>query len=78
MQIKIAQWNIGGGFVRRDGSDPLSSTSYTEDGLEQIIEILREENPDVVTLQKTQERGDYCQAKMIADSSFWRGVKVKR
>jgi len=68
MQIKIAQWNIGGGLVRRDDSDPLSSSSYTEDGLEHIIEFLREENPDVVTLQETQERGDYCQAKMIADS----------
>ena len=74
MDIKTLQWNIGGGKVRAEGTDPLTSESYCEDGIGEIIDMLLQERPDIVTLQETHESEDIRQAEIIAaeaDYNFW-------
>lgn len=65
-EIKTLQWNIGGAKVMPDGADPLRASSYSEDGLEAVIEILCEQDADVITLQEVHESRELDQAKEIA------------
>lgn len=51
--IKTIQWNIGAGKVRAADADPLAGSSYATDDLPSIIELLRSEAPDIITLQET-------------------------
>lgn len=53
MIIRTLQWNIGGGLVRLEESDPKDSLSYSVDGIEAIIQKIREYHPDIITLQET-------------------------
>ena len=72
--IKTMQWNIGGGRVCQEEADPLLAESYCEDGLGEIIDVLLQEQPDIVTLQETHESEDIRQAEIIAveaDYNFW-------
>jgi endonuclease/exonuclease/phosphatase family metal-dependent hydrolase len=56
-KIKILQWNIGGAIVR-DKEDPLTYTNnnkynfYKNDGLDQIIEVIKNASPDIIALQE--------------------------
>ena len=73
-RLKTLQWNIGGGRVCKSDADPLDPASYSGDGMDSIIEIIRREDPDVITLQETHEAGDQCQPGIIASSlgyKFW-------
>lgn len=65
VKIKTVQWNIGGGFVRNQGSDPKLISSYSKEGLDYIIQILKKENPDIITLQEAHE-GKTTQTDTIA------------
>lgn len=74
MNIKTLQWNIGGGRICREGADPTLLSSYTENGLDAIIDLLGREQPDVITLQETHQSEGYCQTEIIADDigySYW-------
>lgn len=68
MKIRTVQWNIGGGKLLRDGADPTLLGSYTEDGLETIIAFLREQSPDIITLQETHAKDGVNQAQQIAEA----------
>jgi hypothetical protein len=72
-QLKTVQWNVGGARLCREGADPGLLASYTVDGLDEIIEFLREQNPDIITLQETHARGDYCQPQIIAEALGYKG-----
>ena len=74
MRIRTLQWNIGGGRVCKSDADPLVPASYSEDGIDSIIEMIRREDPDVITLQETHEAGSHCQPEIIACTlgyKFW-------
>jgi endonuclease/exonuclease/phosphatase family metal-dependent hydrolase len=66
--IKIVQWNIGGARVRQPGDDPLASTSYTTNDLEQLIAVLRAEQPDIITVQEAHADNYVNQIALIADA----------
>ena len=74
MRLKTLQWNIGGGRIYKSDADPLDPASYSEDGIDSIIEMIRREDPDVITLQETHEAGSHCQPEIIACTlgyDFW-------
>lgn len=52
-ELKTIQWNIGGGKILADGQDPERLSSYSEEGIEHIIDVIGTEEPDIVTLQET-------------------------
>jgi endonuclease/exonuclease/phosphatase family metal-dependent hydrolase len=66
MELKTLTWNIGGGKLPQDSTDPLLIASYTEDGLDAIAGLLESEEPDVIALQETQRKEGYDQAELIA------------
>ena len=71
MQLRTAQWNIGGGKIRDAGSDPTADKSYWHsegDGIAHIVETLRWFEPHIITLQETHANGENVQAKTIADA----------
>lgn len=67
MMIKTLTWNIGGGKLLRKNADPTRLSSYTVDGLAAIAKKLKEENPDIITLQETQKSKERDQAQIIAN-----------
>ena len=74
MEIKTVQWNIGGGRVLRESADFALADSYTENGLDSIIELLKNQQSDLITLQETHESAGFCQTQIIAESigySYW-------
>lgn len=74
MKIKTLQWNIGGGRICEEGKDTTSPESYTEYGIDSIIDVLKDEQPNIITLQETHESSGYCQTQIIADAlgySYW-------
>jgi endonuclease/exonuclease/phosphatase (EEP) superfamily protein YafD len=66
-ELKTIQWNIGGGKLLREGANPARLSSYTEDGLKSIIDLIGQEEPDIVTLQETHDCDELCQPEAIAD-----------
>lgn len=66
MHIKTIQWNIGGGKSLHAGDDPTLLASYTDDGLDKIIDFIRVENPDIITLQETHAAAGTSQTETIA------------
>lgn len=73
MMFKTVQWNIGGGKLSREGTDRTLLSSYTVDGLDKIIDFLRQQNPDVITLQETHASKGYCQPQIIAEALGYKG-----
>lgn len=67
-ELKTAQWNIGGAKLLRDNANPDLLSSYSEDGLKAIIDLLGQEEPDVITLQETHECADLSQPQAIAEA----------
>lgn len=68
------QWNIGGGKLLREGTDPTLLKSFTKDGLEEIIKVIKEKAPDIITLQETHASKGSSQAQSIAESlgyTYW-------
>lgn len=68
MTIKTITWNVGGCKLIRQGSDPTLLASYSEDGLKEITDFLKNENADIITLQETQSNHTKDQVKEIADT----------
>lgn len=68
MLLKTVQWNIGGGKIRESTSDATADDSYKTDGLEYIINFLKELSPNVITLQETHANETVVQAKIIAEA----------
>ena len=67
MKIRTLQWNIGGGRVCNSDSDTRDPTSHAEDGIESIVDTLKEADADIITLQETHEGGGSCQPEIIAN-----------
>ena len=42
--------------------------SYSDDGMSEIIGVLHDESPDIITLQEVQQKTDYDQAAIIASA----------
>lgn len=68
MTLKTLTWNIGGAYLLEEGADPTLLASYNIDGIDKIIEFIRNENPDIITLQETQKNGSVDQAEVIANA----------
>lgn len=68
MQLTSVQWNIGGGKVRAENSALDALASYNNDGLSEIIELLRIIKPDIVTLQEIHNDNNSNQAEIIANA----------
>lgn len=66
MTLKTLQWNIGGGWVRSLDADPAAPASYDTEDLAHIIDVIREADPDIITLQETHAREGRVQAELIA------------
>jgi endonuclease/exonuclease/phosphatase family metal-dependent hydrolase len=66
MKLTITTWNIGGGKVLKDDSDPNLIASYSIDGMRQIAEVLKTIDPAIVTLQEVQEIDGKNQAQDLA------------
>jgi len=66
MIIKTLTWNIGGAYLLEDGADPTLLASYSVEGLDKIIEFIRSEDPDIITLQETQKNSSQDQVESIA------------
>ncbi len=73
MEIKTVQWNIGGGKLLHESSDPALISSYNVDGLETIIHFLRSWRPDIITLQETHQSDVSSQPKVIAEALGYEG-----
>lgn len=52
----------------RENADPHLISSYTEDGLKSIIDVLGQEDPDIITLQETHVNEEFAQPEAIADA----------
>jgi len=68
MQLVTVQWNIGGGKVRTENSAVDVLASYNSDGLAEIIELLRNLKPDIITLQEIHSDKKTNQAEIIANA----------
>ncbi len=66
--FKTVQWNIGGGKVFQEGAGPTLRESYVDDGLDYIIDFLRAQKPDLISLQETHANDIYCQPQRIAEA----------
>lgn len=62
------QWNIGGGKIREKGDSAHNSSSYRIDGLQAIIAVLKNINPDIVTLQEAHSNSNQNQIAVIAQA----------
>jgi endonuclease/exonuclease/phosphatase family metal-dependent hydrolase len=68
MQLTTLTWNIGGGMLLKAGADPSRMASYSVDGLNEIKQLLREQSPDIITLQETHKNDSYDQVADIAEA----------
>ncbi|HET7302844.1 MAG TPA: endonuclease/exonuclease/phosphatase family protein [Candidatus Saccharimonadales bacterium] len=66
--IKTLQWNIGGGKVRQADGDVSVLASYNTDGLDSIIALIKEVNPDIITLQEIHSNDQQNQVEVIANA----------
>lgn len=66
-RLRTLQWNIGGGKIR---TMPHGS-SYDQDGLAFIEQFIKEQAPDIVTLQETHSKNGHTQAEILARSLEW-------
>jgi endonuclease/exonuclease/phosphatase (EEP) superfamily protein YafD len=73
MKFKTIQWNIGGGKQLSDGADPTLLSSYREDGLDKIIEFIRQQDADIITLQETHAADGHSQPERIAKALGYLG-----
>lgn len=73
MVIKTVQWNIGGGKLLTGEADPTLLRSYKRDGVAAIIKVLREIEPDIVTLQETHAANGQSQPELIAKALGYPG-----
>jgi len=64
--ITTIQWNIGGGKVLQPGGDIHRMSSYSAEGLDCIIDTLRELEPDIATFQEVHADGSHNQVETIA------------
>jgi len=65
MRIKTVTWNIGGGKLLQPGTNPTLLSSYSNEGIDEIVSWLKRESPDVITLQETQKKDKNDQAEYI-------------
>src|SRR5579859_1760779 len=72
-ELKTAQWNIGGAKLLKDCANPNLISSYSEDGLKAVIDVLGQEQPDIITLQETHESVELSQPQAIAEALGYQG-----
>jgi exonuclease III len=66
MKIKTVTWNIGGAKLLQEDADQTLLASYSVEGIDQIIDWLRKESPDIITLQETQKNDSNDQVATLA------------
>jgi endonuclease/exonuclease/phosphatase (EEP) superfamily protein YafD len=66
MTIKTLQWNIGGGKIRNQADDPTDPLVYRFSALDQIINVMKKYNPDIITIQESHSNEKGNQASEIA------------
>lgn len=69
MEIRFLQWNIGGAYIRKPGTDGKDFATYTEPGLDYIAEIIRRYDVDIVTLQESHKDTKLDQLENLAFST---------
>lgn len=52
-ELVTIQWNIGGGKILAEDQGPQRLASYSDDGMQHIIDVVDDIQPDIVTLQET-------------------------
>jgi endonuclease/exonuclease/phosphatase family metal-dependent hydrolase len=52
-ELRTMQWNIGGGKILAEGQDPSQLAAYSDDGVQHIIDVIDDEEPNIITLQET-------------------------
>lgn len=67
MNLKTLTWNIGGGKIISHEADPTKLASYAEDGLSHIVDILKEQDADIITLQETHKNDSEDMVQNIAE-----------
>lgn len=74
--MRIMQWNIGGGRIREQNSNPLDTLSYTTESMDYLAETIHKYSPDIITLQETHQSSDGTnQAQMLASMlgyNYWK------
>ncbi len=65
MKLHTIQWNIGGAHIRLPDDDPTKAASYVNKDLSYIIEYLKNETPDIITLQESHADQTDSQAQEI-------------
>lgn len=68
MEVVTAQYNIGGGRICAPGEDPTEPASYSVDGMNDILAVLSDAKPDIITLQEAHASHHYSQVQAIANS----------
>ncbi|MFA6050321.1 MAG: endonuclease/exonuclease/phosphatase family protein [Candidatus Paceibacterota bacterium] len=77
--IKVLQWNIGGGKIRDINDDPektvgAKKNSYSKDDLDYVIDKIREYSPDIITLVEVHANETIRQVEVIAKTlgyGYW-------
>ena len=65
-KIKIIQWNIGGGKIRKESNDAMGAENYKYEGIDYIVDKLKSYNPDIITLQETHANNKFVQAEFLS------------
>ena len=66
MKIKTVTWNVGGAKLLQEDADHTLLASYSVEGIDKIVDWLRKESPDIITLQETQKNDENDQVATIA------------
>jgi endonuclease/exonuclease/phosphatase family metal-dependent hydrolase len=64
-ELKALQWNIGGGKILAEGQDPGRMSSYSADGIVEIIDVIGNAEPDIIALQETHPPIPWAIAKAL-------------
>ncbi len=74
MKIETLQWNIGGGKIREQSSDPGAESSYVLDGMGYMADLIKKLSPAIITLVETHANNKTVQAEEIANAlgyGYW-------
>ncbi len=66
MELKILQWNIGGGFIRNAEDDVMTPGIYCHDNFQCVIDFVKQTQPDIIALQESHAKEEGVQAEQLA------------
>ena len=71
--MKIATWNIGGGFISKN-----NNLDFNEENLDYFVEEIKKINPDIICLQETHTSENTNQPKEIAKKLGYNYFRTKK